>query len=166
MKGGAPEWTKFSKEELQELINESNTIKEFIIKLGYAKYRASVKRDILKKYPDLDFSKFTAGRFQDLTGKQFGRLTVLERDFSKTDEVHWICQCSCEKKTIKSIRAVCLTRKKQPTLSCGCLVEETRHNRLKDLSGQKFGHLTVLRRVEENGKRVKYLCECDCENKT
>ena len=30
----------------------------------------------------------------DLTGKQFGRLTVIGRDFSINKEVRWLCQCS------------------------------------------------------------------------
>ena len=34
-----------------------------------------------------------------------------------------------------------------------------------DLTGKKFGHLTVLRQFREN--RIKYCeCECDCENHT
>lgn len=43
-------------------------------------------------------------------------------------------------------------------------------NRFKDLTGQIFGRLTVIERVEThiqpNGLRVtKWLCKCDCENK-
>lgn len=34
--------------------------------------------------------------------------------------------------------------------------------RFKDLSGQKFGRLMVLRRVENAGTRVRYECQCDC----
>lgn len=41
--------------------------------------------------------------------------------------------------------------------------------RVKDLSGQKFDHLTVIKRVEDHvfpsGQRqVQYLCKCDCGN--
>ena len=42
---------------------------------------------------------------EDLTGKKFNRLTVIERDFKKDQEtkdrlnrsgnVHWICKCDC-----------------------------------------------------------------------
>lgn len=35
-----------------------------------------------------------------------------------------------------------------------------------DLSGQRFGRLEVLNRVENLGRRVRYLCKCDCGNKT
>jgi hypothetical protein len=33
-----------------------------------------------------------------------------------------------------------------------------------DLTGQKFNRLTVLKRIES--KQTKWLCECDCENRT
>lgn len=35
---------------------------------------------------------------------------------------------------------------------------------MKDLSGQKFGKLKVIKRVENKGKQVCYLCICDCGN--
>ena len=62
-------------------------------------------------------------KFIDLTGMVFGKLTVLKRDFSKTNKVYWWCQCSCKDKTIKSILANCL--KKGNTKSCGCIRKET-----------------------------------------
>lgn len=33
---------------------------------------------------------------------------------------------------------------------------------LKDLTGLKFGHWTVLRRAENIGKQAAWLCRCDC----
>jgi hypothetical protein len=34
-----------------------------------------------------------------------------------------------------------------------------------DLTGQKFGHLTVLNKAEERGKynQIKWICRCDCD---
>lgn len=34
----------------------------------------------------------------------------------------------------------------------------------KDLTGQTFGRLVVVKRVENKGKRVAYLCKCNCGN--
>ena len=34
----------------------------------------------------------------------------------------------------------------------------------KDLTGQKFGRLTVIKRAENKGKRVAWLCKCECGN--
>ena len=35
-----------------------------------------------------------------------------------------------------------------------------------DLTGQRFGRLTVIKRDENNGKKVMWLCRCDCGNET
>lgn len=35
-----------------------------------------------------------------------------------------------------------------------------------DLTGKRFGYLTVLSRCEESGGKPKWLCECDCGNNT
>lgn len=35
---------------------------------------------------------------------------------------------------------------------------------LKDLTGQKFGRLTVIERVENKGKQTCWKCQCECGN--
>ena len=35
-----------------------------------------------------------------------------------------------------------------------------------DLTGQRVGRLTVIKRVENDGKKVMWLCRCDCGNET
>ena len=51
----------------------------------------------------------------DLEGKQFGKLKTLKPS-AKTR--FWDCVCEC--RVQKSVRADHLTRKKNPTVSCGC----------------------------------------------
>ena len=59
----------------------------------------------------------------DLTGERFGRLVVIrEAGRSKDGGVLWLCKCDCGRE--KVIRGVCLTRRKNPTVSCGCWNEE------------------------------------------
>lgn len=36
--------------------------------------------------------------------------------------------------------------------------------RLNDLTGQRFGKLTVIGRAPNRGRRTMWLCECDCGN--
>lgn len=55
----------------------------------------------------------------DLTGRQFGRLTVIKRDTS-AKRVKWICQCSCG--NIKSIQSTHLIS--GASTSCGCYHKE------------------------------------------
>lgn len=37
--------------------------------------------------------------------------------------------------------------------------------KIDDLTGKRFGHLTVLRRDEEFNGKPRWLCQCDCGNK-
>lgn len=105
-----------------------------------------------------------------LVGKTFGRLTVLERDLSKPighgEGSYWICQCSCDNKTIVSISHAQLTTKK--TQSCGCLRKEllTQRN-IKDITGQRFGMIVAREQLNQKNNHNCYLwrCECDCGNK-
>lgn len=71
-------------------------------------------------------------KLKDLTGKEFGRLKVIERapDYINKKgekEVQWLCQCNCENHTILPVRAHSLLN--GHTKSCGCLQREkaTKH---------------------------------------
>lgn len=61
---------------------------------------------------------------EDLTGKNFGRLTVLNQveDYIDKKGKHyasWLCECSCENKTRLIVTGNSL--KKGNTTSCGCV---------------------------------------------
>ena len=114
----------------------------------------------------------------DLTGKRFGKLTVLyvDSERSKDGKVYWYCQCDCGSKP-KSIQSTTLTRKKNGTKSCGCArnseeakekAKITRESYPKDITGLKFGRLTVINktniksiRASDNGAYL-WRCQCDC----
>lgn len=108
------------------------------------------------------------GTFEDLTGQKFGKLLVINRvdDYiSPKGDKHtrWNCLCDCGNQCIINASAL----KSGGRTNCGC-EKKQRH---QEIAGQKFGHLTAIKRVEDkitpSGKKlVQYLCECDCENKT
>jgi len=55
---------------------------------------------------------------KDITGKHFGKLIVLQQDFSKPGpDAYWLCQCECGNQTIVAGSAL----RKGHTQSCGCL---------------------------------------------
>ena len=59
----------------------------------------------------------------DLTGQPFGRLIVIrEAGRNKWDKVLWLCKCDCGRE--KVVLGSSLTRRKNPTVSCGCWNEE------------------------------------------
>lgn len=112
-------------------------------------------------------------RFIDLTGQVFGRLTVLRQALKeKGKHTKWVCQCSCEKGTIKIVDGSAL--RSGHTQSCGCLaVENGIKKQLEEqkakLIGKKFGHLTVVSFAgyegtnSHRGRRIVWHCKCDCE---
>lgn len=110
----------------------------------------------------------------DLTGKTFGRLTVLERQKSKeapngTKIAMWKCVCECGNYIICSSQSL----RTGKTKSCGCFQKEFAKNHAKEinsnkelenLKGRRFGKLTVLEQMEERSKygSVLWMCRCDC----
>lgn|SRR5574344_168230 len=159
----------FDFEEIINIIQSSHTYKETLLKLGYKGYPS--QNNIIKNFckkNNIDLSHFTHSTLKDLTGMQFGRLTVLNRDLNKPKghqkKVYWICKCSCG--NIVSVSSYCLMTKE--THSCGCLQRErtSQTNRL-NLTGQRFGKLTVIDKAlnikEESGQdRTTWNCLCDC----
>ena len=73
----------------------------------------------------------------DLTGKRFGRLTVVKRaENSKSGKTQWLCLCDCGNYVV----VTSINLKNKHTRSCGCLNRESTSNRNKkynkyDLSG-------------------------------
>lgn len=53
----------------------------------------------------------------DLSGKQFGKLTVIERAYSKNGCVFWKCKCECGNITYVSTNNL----RRRNTSSCGCI---------------------------------------------
>ncbi len=62
--------------------------------------------------------KYNSSKLKDLTGKTFGKWTVLSHDYANTHRVHyWKCQCECG--NIVSVKGSSLTRGESK--SCGCV---------------------------------------------
>jgi hypothetical protein len=90
--------------------------------------------------------------FIDLTGQQFGQLTVLSLHH-KYKESHWLCLCSCGNKSV--VRGSAL---KKNTRSCGCL----RHGRIKHGKSKtpEYGlWYHAKNRTEKNGREFSILPE-------
>lgn len=107
----------------------------------------------------------------DLTGQRFGKLLVLYQvddivSSKGTKRTNWHCLCDCG--TECDVAGDCL--RKGNTKSCGCLRMEVGHNaKFKDLTGQKFGRLTVLyeNTTDPRKEKFKYTiwrCMCECGN--
>lgn len=95
---------------------------------------------------------------KNLVGRKFGKLTVVEDTGQRNQKkgIIWKCKCDCgEYKNVSSahLRSGSIT-------SCGCA-----SHLHKDISGQKFNHLTVLEPTSKrSGSSVVWKCICDCGN--
>lgn len=98
----------------------------------------------------------------DLTGQNFGELTVIQRLGVDDEGVQiWMCHCKCGNTAIVSQTRLLGYKVKH----CASTVHQ---RRLIDLTGQRFGRLTVMRRAPRgatNGN-ARWLCKCDCGNYT
>lgn len=105
-------------------------------------------------------------KFDDLTGKKFTRLLVLQKsDRDNKRSIYWVCLCDCG----NNIEAAGSSLKAQNgTKSCGCLRSEMRRKSGKNYADQKFGMLTVVRRDFSSRKdhNPYWLCKCDCGEET
>lgn len=121
---------------------------------------------------------------KELTGQQFGRWIVLERDYSiNNGRTNWKCQCTCNKHTIKIIDGYSLTSGRSK--SCGCLkkelniqnfskkkdnvkdnIKQNKHNiDYNNHNGEIYNNLKIISYVYTKNKKRYYNCLClNCGN--
>lgn len=112
-------------------------------------------------------------RKESLIGQRFGSWLVIDKaptrysESGKTRSIMWKCQCDCG--TVKDVGARAL--KTGMSTSCGCVQKNHVSQALtKDLTGQRFGYLTVIERSGswrpksgvKRGIRAMWHCRCDC----
>ena len=96
--------------------------------------------------------------------QRYGKLITIEptKERDTVGRIKWLCKCDCGNLTVVSSSLL----KNGNTQSCGCLQKEaTRNHSFIDLTGKRFGKLTV---IKENGKNahndILWFCQCDCGN--
>lgn len=99
------------------------------------------------------------GGIIDLTGQRFGMLTVLHRGEDRylkngIRRITWHCKCDCG----KEVDVMTLNLQSKHTYSCGCARKNNGASQRRDLTGEKFGHLTAIKKVEGRN----WLFQCDC----
>lgn len=155
--------------------------KKFIIE-NYNKYTST---ELAKKFNvsrgmitnlwyknDLKGKEKTTAIKDDLSGKKINSLLVLHPtdERSANGTIMYLCQCDCGNKALVESSRLRSGKAK----SCGCLskkaLEKGRGLNFKDLTGQRIGRLTVIKRIEDKivGSReaVQWFCKCDCGRET
>lgn len=96
------------------------------------------------------------GKFIDITGQKFGKLTVIKKsEKNKRGYWVWLCRCDCG----REIKATAGNLKSGNVKSSGCSL-------VIDLIGKEFGRLRVIKRVERpksiKGTGAYWQCVCKC----
>lgn len=131
-------------------------VTESHLKGGGTRSCGCLKREMPKEVIEEHYNRVT----KKMIGKKFGHLTVIgfsrfsSRD-AKNYQRYWRCKCDCGNE-IEVVEQALISGN---TKSCG-------HIRKPDLTGKRFGYLTVLGLAK--GKISKkyrvWHCRCDCGN--
>lgn len=95
----------------------------------------------------------------NIIGKTFGRLTVIEKTNERYSDgsILYLCSCSCG----NTIKTTSSRLKSGHVKSCGCTVYG-----LEKHIGERFGRLVVTSICRRRGVAKTYFeCQCDCGNK-
>jgi len=97
-------------------------------------------------------------RVIDLLGKVFGDLQVISFSGMASDgEATWECRCVCS----KTVTFKGYDLRRGAKTNCGC----KKVPYFKDLTGLRFGKLTVLSQGERShDNKLRWSCKCDCGN--
>ena len=95
---------------------------------------------------------------ENIIGQRFNRLVVIEDDGTRSSkgEIKWLCQCDCG----NLYHALGYRLRNGRTKSCGCLNDERRRERFKDLSGTETDNFKIIDRAYSKNQRVWWNCIC------
>lgn len=131
---------------------------------GYT--RVFMRDDInLGNVAECPHCKSTEIRSDSISGKKFGKLTAVKVVPKGEKSIRsWLCKCECgatpivtEQNLLRGISTQCAT----------CRNRANGKKCVKDLTGMKFGILTVVKRTDKNKSgNVQWICKCDCGETT
>ena len=146
------------KEILENLINEGYTQKEMMKELHIA-------RETLVKLLKENNLKIK-GKPDELIGKRFGKLTVIERlENSKDRRKVYRCKCECGNTIEVKVKYL----NNGDTRSCGCYkknfeaYQEKNYEKALEKVGEKYGRLTIIDvAMRDNKQAYDMVCRCEC----
>lgn len=89
----------------------------------------------------------------NLTGKRFGKLVVLKPAPKTDNHTKWICKCDCGNVCIRGTETLLVSE------NSGC--DRCQHLHI-DLTGKRFGRLTVNKLLKTENNVAVWECKCDC----
>jgi hypothetical protein len=96
-------------------------------------------------------------------GARFSRLVAMHQSESRGKKAFWFFICDCGERVERAAGDVLSGR----TKSCGCLRREMSASRKPDdLSGERYGRLRPVRRLDKSMGKSRWICLCDCGKTT
>lgn len=90
------------------------------------------------------------GKFKEIAGQVFGKLTVCKFAYTKDSRAYWECKCECGNISIVSGKEL----RSGHTKSCGCI-------RNPNLTDKIFGNLHAIK-IAKKLHDTFWLCKCKC----
>lgn len=101
------------------------------------------------------------------TGERFGKLVVTAMVYKTVNgrpRTYANCKCDCGKETIKLVDTLLNSKKKGYISSCGCSRQESVIRTFgRNIDGERFGRLIVLRTIWKSKEYKKPMVECVCD---
>lgn len=112
---------------------------------------------------------YVSPRRKSIVGIRYGKLVVEEMIYEKDKDGNSVsmCKCLCDCGNEITTRRNALVRGEK--ISCGCDTKQRRMiHRNEDLTGKRFGMLTVTEMLykDKDHKHTRCRCVCDCGNET
>lgn len=102
--------------------------------------------------------KHLKGKSKNYKGQIINNILFIYYVGNFKHRAHWLCQCPyCKKYFVASAHNILSNH----TKSCGCLISQSLR---EDLTGKKFGRLTVLEYCCSKKGNPVWKCKCDCGN--
>ncbi len=92
----------------------------------------------------------------DLTNKTFGKLYVLRKHGTVSNQIQWLCRCECLNEVILSTHKL-----NGGTKSCGCYVKEKLQKNIQGITTSN-GIYVIEKISTSKDRHVTWKCQCHC----
>jgi hypothetical protein len=102
--------------------------------------RGSLKCGSSKSCGCLKREMAAARKFNDLTGRRFGKLVVLSRAETRNKRTYWLCRCDCGTEKVISGHGLTARSRSRQTRSCGCIFRDKEYRHGISIRATRHGH--------------------------
>lgn len=105
---------------------------------------------------------------RNIKGERFGNLVGIKKLESKSNQTRWLFRCDCGNEIECYLSNVTTGKTKSCGKKCGLKSNLFTNRKVKglrkDLTGQQFGRLFAIEKLEDKNGWTQFRCKCDCGN--